>query len=40
MNLPGLFPCVTSEQLKKQSGRLSKVEEQRQKNKCMLDTVS
>jgi hypothetical protein len=40
MNLPGLFPCVSREQLKKQSGQLSKVEEQRQKNRYMFDTVS
>ncbi|PSN37445.1 CWF19-like protein 2 [Blattella germanica] len=39
MTLPGLFPTVTRDQLKQQSGRLSKAEEEKQKNKYMLDKL-
>lgn len=39
MTLPGLFPCVSREQLKQHSGQLSKAEEQRQKNRYLLDTL-
>jgi hypothetical protein len=40
MTLPGLFPCTSRKQLRQQSGHLSKAEEQRQKDRYMLDTVS
>jgi hypothetical protein len=40
MTLPGLFPCTSREQLRQQSGRMSKAEEQRQKDRYMLDMVS
>ncbi|KAJ4430038.1 hypothetical protein ANN_22246 [Periplaneta americana] len=39
MTLPGLFPSVSREQLRQQSGRLSKAEEQRQKDRYMLDNL-
>jgi hypothetical protein len=40
MTLPGLLSCVSREQLRERSGRLSKREGQQRKDICMLDTVS
>ncbi|PNF29389.1 hypothetical protein B7P43_G07054 [Cryptotermes secundus] len=39
MTLPGLFPCLSREQLREQSRHSHKTEEQQQKDRCILDRL-